>query len=158
MSTVKAIAPAVRTTVRTDPLSFIEADLFSRLVRRTAKDNQIPEGLAERSVVQAVMMLGAMADNPGVTFYPSVVVDYGWHTFILHTRAYHAFSEQVAGEYLHHNPIEGATDGGTLMEATATFLREHGYPVDDELWSAVESVHCSGGQSCDNTINCGGDR
>lgn len=141
--------------VKTNPQSLIEAELFARLVRRTAKDHPIPEELAARSVAQAVMMLGTIADNPGVVFYPSVAVDYGWHTFILHTQAYSRFCDEIAGQYIHHNPIEGATDGGVLMAQTANFLRERGYPVDDELWSAVESVHCSGGQSCDNTINCG---
>lgn len=157
----KAITFAAETdgqATRPEPLSLIEADLFWRLVRQTAKDNQISEDLAERSVVQAAMMLRAMIEHPGVTFYPTAAVDYGWHTFILHTKDYHAFCCQLAGQYLHHNPIEGATDDGALMTGTAAFLRDHGYPVHDELWSAVESVHCSGGESCDNTITCGGDR
>jgi hypothetical protein len=141
-------------TIPKNPRELVSSELFARLVRRTAKEHDLSEEIARRSVTQAVMMLGAIGDNPGVTFYPSVAVDYGWHTFILDTQHYHEFCERVAGKYIHHNPIEGATDGGVLMRRTANFLRENGYPVDDDLWSAVESVHCSGGESCDNTIRC----
>lgn len=37
---------------------------------------------------------------------PSQVVDFAWHTFILHTRAYQLWCDAAFGKMLHHTPAE----------------------------------------------------
>jgi len=48
---------------------------------------------------------------------PSKVVDVSWHEFILHTKDYHEFCEQVFGYYFHHNPFSGEMDLQYMRES-----------------------------------------
>lgn len=43
-------------------------------------------------------------DNPYEKVAPSPAVDQYWHKFILNTKLYHEFCDQIFGEYLHHTP------------------------------------------------------
>lgn len=138
----------------TDPRTLVPADLFDRLVRRIVKDEQTDQATAERIMGQALAFLKACAVNPGVGLSPSPAVDIGWHTFILHTREYASFCEQVAGRFIHHAPTDGDACGHSKcvdtdcssrtagnsspaappVAATVAAMRSAGLPVDAELW------------------------
>lgn len=55
---------------------------------------------------EALGFLQLCAKEPDGKYSPSVVVDIGWHTFILYTREYAGFCERVAGRFLHHEPTD----------------------------------------------------
>lgn len=43
-------------------------------------------------------------ENPDSEITPSPEVDEYWHKFILDTREYHRFCEEVVGQFIHHMP------------------------------------------------------
>jgi len=126
----------------------ISQDLFSRLVKRIAGENDLPLGHAERIMDQALAFLGACADS-SEQLAPSDTVDIGWHTFILYTRDYARFCERVAGRFLHHVPNDGkhiARDPERMTDRTVDAIRQAGYAVDLPLWKASAKCNqCSEG-------------
>ncbi len=72
------------------------------------------------------------------SFSPSELVDIGWHEFMLHSRAYMDFCEDVCGRYVHHEPLDAAeiavlpdrTDGLSTTDA----MTLNGIEFDSELW------------------------
>lgn len=131
----------------------ISPELHATLVRRTARDHDMPTELAERSLDQTLIMLHAIVEHPGLTIHPPRVIDVSWHEFILHTAAYTEFCDRFAGHYLHHTPDDGATDGGANVRASAARLRDLGYEIDDELWAMQVATGCANYCSgCDNSV------
>jgi hypothetical protein len=128
---------AEQTTI--DPRTLISSNLFTRLVARIVKDEQIDQVHAERIMDQTLGFLTACAANPGAGLSPSQTVDVGWHTFILHTREYAHFCQQIAGRFIHHTPNDLDALGQSPSEAeaigaTVAAMRAAGLPVDAELW------------------------
>jgi hypothetical protein len=115
-----------------------------RLVGRIVKDNDIPEALAVRILDQAITFLHLCAADPYSAYAPSPMVDMGWHAFILYTREYAEFCQQIAGRFLHHSPTDepgrGNNSGG--VPRTVRALWDHGLPVDEDLWISSET-ECS---------------
>lgn len=89
----------------------------------------------------AFLTLCGLSDR---TYAPSVEVDRGWHAFLLHTRAYAAFCDHVAGRFIHHEPTEPGAPQPAVGDTVAA-LRAHGLPVDDELWHSPGEC---GGSKC----------
>jgi hypothetical protein len=128
--------------VRNEPRNLISTALFGRLVRRIVAEEDTDPAMAERIMSQTLAFLKACADNPGAGLSPSPTVDIGWHTFVLHTREYAVFCDQVAGRFIHHEPTDdhkcnGAPppEGGSTT-ATLEAMRASGLPVDEQLWRA----------------------
>lgn len=121
----------------------VDEMLWKKLVARIEKDAQLDRQLAERIMSQALGFLRLVAENPGESFSPSPLVDIGWHTFVLHTRAYMAFCCRLAGAFIHHEPTDDSGDRSAVIR-TASAMRAKGIPVDDELWdgSAQCGSHC----------------
>ena len=44
-----------------------------------------------------------------VKLTPSIIVDYGWHEFILFTKLYDQFCIEKFGRFIHHTPDDGKT-------------------------------------------------
>lgn len=118
----------------------VSPELFGRLAGRIVKDKGTTPELADRITDQALAFLGACAAHGrGANLVPSAAVDIGWHMFILHTREYAAFCEQVAGFFIHHVPTdedgdEPAGDPVEVLDRTTDAIRDAGYLVDPELW------------------------
>ncbi|BCJ33741.1 hypothetical protein Athai_12440 [Actinocatenispora thailandica] len=129
----------------------VPAPLFDRLARRIVTDHGLDRPLAERVMTEALAFLRACAvtDRP---LSPSLMVDIGWHTFILYTREYAAVCQQIAGRFLHHVP-DDETDadlpaddrgGHQVLRDTIAALTATGHRVDVELWTPV-AARCNGG-------------
>lgn len=144
MTTTTMPVPSVAT--RLDPAGLVEPELFGRLVRRIVADEHVDAAHAVRVVRQALAFLKACADNPSAALSPSLPVDTGWHAFILHTRAYAAFCDQIAGRFIHHTPDETG-EGGASLDITMQAIEAAGFELDDELWSAPEA-RCSKCKKC----------
>ncbi len=126
----------------------IDEAFWNRLVLRITKDAEFinkvgpdtePEMAVEfagRILNQAVGFLKLIADNPGVGFSPSPLVDIGWHNFILYTHEYSKFCRRIAGRFIHHSPFDevGVDYGSGNSARTVDVLRSSGWPVDDMLW------------------------
>src|SRR5438445_6122293 len=81
----------------------IDTQLWDRLVGRIVKDENVELSLAERIMDQALAFLVLCAREPEGHYSPSPLVDIGWHTFILYTKAYAAFGAKM-GRFIHHEP------------------------------------------------------
>lgn len=119
---------------------------FERMTRRIVAEHHLNADMAERIMDQAGAFLAACAVSTK-PLAPSMAVDIGWHTLILHTRDYAEFCEQVAGRFIHHVPHEdegaGETDVQDVLDQTAKAIRRAGYWVDAELWSTLKAGTCS---------------
>ncbi|MCW2948527.1 MAG: hypothetical protein JWR24_5244 [Actinoallomurus sp.] len=137
---------------RRAPESLIPATLFSRLVGRIVRDANVDRQLAERIMRQALAFLLACARNPDTPLAPSRTVDKGWHAFILHTREYADFCQDVAGRFIHHAPDDepdgDRIDTAARTEMTVDVMRQTGLPVDEELWSGHQASCSSKCQGC----------
>ena len=131
--------------------------LWTLLVDRIIKEWKVSPPLADRVLDQAIGFLRLCAARPGETYSPSTLVDIGWHVFIIHTKAYAAFCEALAGRFIHHTPYnedevdisgadcgpcgpchnneKGLPVGVNQLSRTVAAMRELGIPVDEALWS-----------------------
>lgn len=96
------------------------------------------------------------------SFGPSSLVDIGWHTFMLYSRVYTDFCEDMCGMYIHHEPDDDpdiAKEAHTL-DSTVETMSLHGIPVDMELW-LNETIGCTAdgqpvGSRCSSNCRNGG--
>ncbi|GAA0517878.1 hypothetical protein [Saccharopolyspora thermophila] len=85
-------------------------------------------------------------------------MDTGWHQFLLYTREYRAFCDQVAGHFIHHVPEDepGApTHAKTpvmVRDTTVEAIQQAGYVVDPDLWTVEDYAPSCG--SCHEDGNC----
>jgi hypothetical protein len=100
---------------------------------------------AERIMNETLGFLQFCATSPVQGFAPSELVDIGWHTFILYTREYAAFCEEIAGRFIHHAPndVPGISSVGQGPTATTQAMLEVGIAVDTELWSGTADCNCT---------------
>ena len=135
----------------------ISDELWERVVNRIIKDEEMPRELAERIMDQTLAFLMLSSLEQKGQYSPSALVDIGWHTFLLYTRAYAAFCQKLAGRFIHHEPTDES--GVEYPQAgpyrTIEALKHHGITVDEPLWACgceTDSSNCNGGQGC----QCGG--
>ncbi|GAA4415388.1 glycine-rich domain-containing protein [Actinokineospora soli] len=133
--------------------ALVSDELFDKLVRRIVADEAVEHGVAERIMDQALAFLSACAANTGRPLSPSDAVDIGWHTFILHTKDYAEFCEQVAGRFIHHVPTEDGDPSTRGEGARATLMRtveaieRRGFDLDPDLWPQT-------GAKCQRCTQC----
>jgi hypothetical protein len=72
---------------------------------------------------QALAFLGACARRHNQPLAPNELVDIGWHTFILYTRGYAQFCDQITGRFLHHTPADEYDPTASGPAARATLAR-----------------------------------
>jgi hypothetical protein len=125
------------------PVELLDQGLFETLVGRLHKDHpELPIELCGRIQRQALEFLDACAKSPGTSITPSVMVDLGWHNFILHTKNYFKFCEALAGGYIHHNPYGGGQTDSGILERTQELIGSAGHTIDAELW-ALNNADCN---------------
>ena len=92
-------------------------------------------------------------------------VDNVWHQFILFTREYAGFCENILGKFLHHSPHTGQTSKDLKRKTAMNFVRSYNEVFGDvpEIWGIrgdeglapyLNSSHASG--EC--TIGCSGSK
>ena len=135
--------------------SLVSDELFDRLVRRIVADDGLERDLAERIMDQALAFLSACAANTHKSLSPSETVDIGWHTFILHTKDYARFCQEVAGHFIHHVPTDEGDPSARGEAAHATLMRtieaieRCGFVIDTDLWTLTDAK-CAKCSQCKN--------
>lgn len=140
--------------------TLVAAPLFHVLVDRTITDFGVDPALAPRIIDQALAFLATAgrstdADSP---LRPSKAVDPGWHAFLMYSRAYRVFCDQVAGRFIDHVPDDDPTvssaRSNTQVRSVASTMQaiaRAGFLVDPELWP-IEGAKCG---QCHEDGNCG---
>lgn len=129
----------------------LDEQMRDRLAKRIAKEKGFTFSQSVEIVDGTIGFLKLCADHPERTFSPSLIVDIGWHEFLMYTREYQEFCQRVAGHFIHHSP----TDSGEELEevipvkmGTREFMVLHAVPFHISHW-----------QSCkENCCGVGGDR
>jgi hypothetical protein len=122
-----------------------------------AEDDAAQQDWAERILDGTVVFLTLSADSTrDESFSPSPLVDIGWHCFILYTREYAEFCQQLAGRVIHHAPFDVpgvvyAHKGST--DKTRAALQVRGLPIDEPLW--VGAADCVEEVEADCCTWCG---
>ena len=79
-----------------------------RIIQRLVDEDRLCEKEAEILFADTLRFL-ALTER-GMKLSPPAKIDLGWHTFVLHTRAYAEFCESCFGHFIHHEPGSGTTD------------------------------------------------
>lgn len=104
-----------------------------RIIERLHKDCGYETDVATEVLDGTLGFLRMAASTEG-GFSPSEMVDDGWHTFLLYTREYHSFCEQL-GKFIHHSPADIETDRPYLTpQQTKSWMISHGIPFNEKLW------------------------
>jgi len=117
---------------------------MGHIVRRYAKDHDVPSDVAKEIEVELKRYFILTALNPSYDYGMAGSVDDLWHTFILFTKEYKSFCETHIGRFLHHYPdrIYDGAPGGTNIESNDT-LEWYGAFLADytALFGATPPAH-----------------
>ncbi|MEK6923473.1 MAG: hypothetical protein AABW84_02170 [Nanoarchaeota archaeon] len=92
-----------------DKLEDFEAPwLEEKLLSSGVFDSQEEYNQAFSEFKKYIALIGLVGGGLGMT---SKKVDAVWHQFILFTKEYHEFSDEVLGRYIHHSPETSLTKG-----------------------------------------------
>ncbi|WP_327042767.1 hypothetical protein OG400_11840 [Micromonospora ureilytica] len=128
--------------------ALVSDELFARLSDRIAHDHpELATDLPPRILDQALAFLGTCAVT-AEPIGPSVLVDIGWHTFILHTHDYAEFCHRIAGRFIHHEPEPTPDDDvphpiGAPISRTVDAIRAAGFIVDAAVWTIEGAAECT---------------
>ena len=117
---------------------------LDKIVGRYAKEQGVPLDVAKEHERELRRYLALCAVNPGVPYGMYGAVDDLWHTFVLFTRDYSEFCEQVAGRFIHHVPTIEGTSGSSsdgyrrMLSDYAELFGEEPLPRSGR---AVDSAH-----------------
>ncbi|MDX3360577.1 MULTISPECIES: hypothetical protein [Streptomyces] len=130
-------------------------DRLSAFIRRDHPEFS-PE-FAGRLVVESAKFQAASAARPEVRMAPSLLVDYGWHAWLMNTVEREALMERIGG-VVHHVPELPGEDRGdvkAIRRATLDAMRVSGYGPDLEFWPAASAdcTQCHAG--CTDSPNSG---
>ena len=154
-------AVAVAPTLHRDA---IMAFPMGNIVTRYAKENPDLASKAKLHERELKRYLFLCAKYPERGWPMVNSIDELWHTFIIFTKDYHEFCQQLGLQYLHHQPVN---DGDDLSDIPATYqeflklYRQEFGPASSAVWPrklagsdcASCGKGCSGG-GCSG-IGCG---
>lgn len=129
----------------------VSPELFEKVSRFCAEEYGHELCTARAVVDQALAFLKVMGDSRGFDMSPSQAVDPGWHSFMLHTRAYAAWCQEQFGYFLDHEP-KATVRTRPLIGSVTDRIRAAGFHVDDGLWGALKECNspacCGDGDGC----------
>lgn len=134
--------------------NILDQQTWERLSRRIGRERGFSPRQCDEIVDGTVSFLKMCGDYPNRTFSPSPLVDIGWHEFLMYTREYQRFCEQIAGRFIHHSPTDlgdGATSKPTAKE-TLEFMVSHSIPFYMDQWRFDGAMNCN--NHCENNVNC----
>lgn len=127
---------------------------MEHIIDRYMRDFDVPLDVALEHEKELKRYLTLCALRPDVSYGMKGAVDDLWHTFVLFTRDYAAFCDEVAGHFIHHVPVTpgaviGPTTGG-YGRMLADYETVFGEEPPQEHWPRASGQECgsTGGSSC----------
>ena len=108
---------------------------------------------AFREFKKFVGLVAISKEKLGMT---SKLVDQVWHQFILFTKAYHEFSQDYIGEYLHHTPETSVTPGDKQGVKRFIELYSSTFGSIPKIWGLKQPEGITGSSCGGCSGGCGG--
>ena len=124
----------------------IDPEVSASLVADLQKDFGRGAPVHTKVVAETGKFLYVCATSAGEIYRPSLLVDYGWHAFILRTRAYAEHCDKL-GRFVHHNqddePMEARAISAQVIR-TYEAIKDLGLRPDEEVWGMEHwNARCS---------------
>ncbi len=97
---------------------------FTQVKARYVKEGNLSPQEAEATLQELKRWFTLCALHPEKTYATGGQVDAMWHTFILFTRDYARFCEDIAGAFIHHTPALSSSNSVEEQIAAAERMRE----------------------------------
>jgi len=118
---------------------------FGKVVDRYVRDCNVSRQAAGETLVELKRWFTLCALHPEKTYATGGSVDEMWHTFILFTKDYARFCQDIAGVFIHHSPemtsddIEEQIASAEKMRKKvrvleADYLKYFGAPPPRHIW------------------------
>ncbi|WP_436789176.1 hypothetical protein [Yinghuangia sp. YIM S10712] len=121
-----------------------------KLIEYLVSREEVTAELADRIVTGTAGFLAVSAGHPGRRPAPSVLIDKGWHAFLMLPADYADFCTSL-GRLVDHVPETGPRNMGTArsdVSRTRELIEADGHPLDEELWAvAADCSQCHAGGS-----------
>ena len=111
--------------------------------RRIAQKAGIPTEKAEELFVETLKYLYVcrQARKARISVAPSLILDDGWHNFILFTKEYARFCKEYVGEFIHHVPDIGEPNQERYVISRQVAESLLG-PLDSAIWPEAGMADC----------------
>ncbi len=127
------------------------------VVARYMKDEGLTKQIALEHEREMKRFLAMCAMHPKACYGMKGPIDEIWHTFLMFTRDYAEFCQQVAGRFIHHVPETGKCKSKSSKNYLV-FLSDYetvfGHPAPEQYWprpalrGKPETSQCSGCGGC----------
>ena len=98
---------------------------FTQVQARYVEVGELSPQDAEATLLELKRWFTLCALHPEKTYATGGQVDAMWHTFILFTRDYARFCQDIAGEFIHHTPALSSSNGVEEQIAAAETMRRN---------------------------------
>lgn len=152
----KALSAAERATRIERAMAFDMHDIVQRYIQESGVSEDVAR--EHERELKRFLVVCALNDS-GKPIGMAGPVDKLWHTFVLFTRQYAAFCQQVAGRFLHHVPaVPGA--GRTVTGGYARFRTSYtdifGADPPSSSWPAAGAAATTSAGPCLDCFDCFG--
>jgi hypothetical protein len=144
------VAEQTTSLVQTDQALIERAMAFpiEEIVALYASDLEVPIETAMNHECELKRWLVLSALNPEEEYVMLSSIDEIWHAFILFTRRYAEFCNDVLGRFVHHRPrVNGEWYRGRIIERYEGFHRDYeatfGEPPRADVWPSPEELALS---------------
>lgn len=155
---VLTIEPSFRPLLANEEaaLAFIEGYDFGKIRARIMKEGTVAPEEVDEAIAEFRKFLSLITLGYRSLAMMSGAVDEVWHAFILHTRDYAVFCQQVIGRFIHHQPAtetEPVNDNAKWAFVDAYHVVFGKIPV---IWGVSEGFGADGVTllKCSGTTNC----
>jgi hypothetical protein len=114
------------------------------------KNILLDKGNSSRELLIEVVKFMYLVSVFDIKLSPSLIVDLGWHEFILFTKAYQRFCNQEMGRFIHHVPDDdNASNNRAYLKTIQCYINQFGQPPEyiwgresHEEWSDSQCGSC----------------
>ncbi len=93
----------------------------------------------------------------GEKLAPTPKIDAAWHEFLMYTRDYTCFCQQMFGTFVHHTPNPTLTPHEVLDPNRTFQLAQQTFGELGPNWDVASDAECSPDSDCHADGSCGGD-
>ena len=114
--------------------------LYSKL------EKVVAESIAPNELLEEVLKFMYLVSVFEIKLTPSIIVDYGWHEFILFTKVYDKFCKEKLGKFIHHTPdSDKVTNNRNFLKTIQHYIKLFGQPPV-RIWGEISNIEWNDSQ------------